>query len=111
MEYKNILEFAKKILSIPSPSGYTKEVINFLASYCKEKNYDYSFINNGNLEIDVKGESEYTICISGHVDTLGGMVSAILSNGTLKFDVVGGPILPTYDGEYCKVITRNGKVR
>ena len=29
-EYLNVLEFAKKILEIPSPSGYTKDAMDFL---------------------------------------------------------------------------------
>ena len=37
------------------------------------------------------------------------MVCAINGDGTLKFDRIGGPVLPTYDGEYCQVITRDGK--
>ena len=45
-----------------------------------------------------------------HVDTLGAMVRSIDSKGNLKFSVVGGPILPTYDGEYCYIITRDKKV-
>jgi putative aminopeptidase FrvX len=104
------LEFAKKILKIPSPSGYTKDVISFLANICKEKNLDHYITNKGNLIINLKGESNYTIGLSAHVDTLGAMVRSIDSKGNLKFSVVGGPILPTYDGEYCYIITRDKKV-
>lgn len=104
------LEFAKKILDIPSPSGYTKNVIDYLAKVTKEKNLDYHITNKGNLIIDMKGKSDYTIGLSAHVDTLGAMVKSIDGNGNLKFSVVGGPILPTYDGEYCYIITRDNKV-
>lgn len=104
------LEFAKKILEIPSPSGYTKNVINFLAEECKQRKLDYHITNKGNLIIEMKGKSSYTIGLSGHVDTLGAMVRSINPDGTLKFSVVGGPILPTYDGEYCYIITRNDKI-
>lgn len=104
------LEFAKKILKIPSPSGYTKDVISFLENICKEKNLDHYITNKGNLIINLKGESNYTIGLSAHVDTLGAMVRSIDSKGNLKFSVVGGPILPTYDGEYCYIITRDKKV-
>ncbi|MCK9470375.1 MAG: M42 family metallopeptidase [Bacilli bacterium] len=104
------LEFAKKILEIPSPSGYTKNIISYLANICKEKGLDYHITNKGNLVIEMKGENDYTIGLSAHVDTLGAMVRSIDSKGNLKFSVVGGPILPTYDGEYCYVITRDNKV-
>ena len=109
-DYNKIFAFAKEILSIPSPSGYTKKVINYLENLCKKENYQYEILTNGNLIITIKGKSDYTVGIGAHVDTLGAMVCAINANGTLKFDTIGGPSLPTYDGEYCQVITRENKV-
>ena len=38
------------------------------------------------------------------------MVRSINGDGTLRFTNIGGPILPTLDGEYCRIITRDGKV-
>lgn len=104
------LEFAKKILEIPSPSGYTNNIINYLSSICKEKGLDYHITPKGNLIIEFAGENDYTLGLSAHVDTLGAMVKSIDSKGNLRFSVVGGPILPTYDGEYCYIITRENKV-
>lgn len=106
--FTEILDFAKEILEIPSPSGYTKNIINHLVNICKENGYTHEVLNNGNLLIEVKGSDDYVLGLTCHVDTLGAMVSAINSDGTLKFSVVGGPILPTYDGEYCTVYTRSG---
>ncbi len=37
------------------------------------------------------------------MDTLGLMVRSIKSDGTLAFTNVGGPIIPTLDGEYCRI--------
>lgn len=108
-DYTKILDFSKKILSIPSPSGYTKNVINYLVDVCKQENYDYELLTNGNLIVTIKGQSDYVIGLGAHVDTLGAMVCAINGDGTLKFDTIGGPSLPTYDGEYCQIITRSGK--
>ena len=105
----NTLEFAKRILEIPSPSGYTKNVIAFLAEECKKKGVNHWVSNKGNLIIEFPGENDYTVGLSAHVDTLGAMVRSINSDGTIRFTVIGGPLLSTYDGEYCQVITRNGK--
>lgn len=52
---------------------------------------------------------EKTVALSAHVDTLGLMVRSITSDGQLKFTPVGGPLLPTLDGEYCTIYTRSGK--
>ena len=50
------------------------------------------------------------VATSAHVDTLGLMVRSIKGNGNLALTKIGGPIVPTLDGEYCKVVTRDNKV-
>lgn len=110
MNKEFILNFAKQILLIDSPSGFTSNIISFLEYFCKEKGLTYEKNKKGNLIITIKGKSDYVTGLSAHVDTLGAMVRSVKSDGTLAFTPIGGPILATYDGEYCKVYTRNGKV-
>ena len=107
--YKRILEFGKEVLSIPSPSGYTNNVVEFLLKECEKRNIPAYKSVNGNLIAEIKGESDYIVGLAAHADTLGAMVRSVKADGTLRFSVLGGPILPTYDGEYCTVITRDGK--
>ena len=38
------------------------------------------------------------------------MVRSIKSNGMLAVTNIGGPIIPTLDGEYCRIHTRDGRV-
>ncbi len=105
-----IYSMTKKIMAIDSPSGYCKNVVEFLKSEAKQLGYRTTQNEKGNLLIHVKGKNDRTIGISGHVDTLGLMVRSIKSDGTLAFTNIGGPILPTLDGEYCRIITRNNKI-
>ena len=105
-----ILKFAKEILSIDSPSGFTNSIISYLETICEEKGLTYERNKKGNLIITIKGKTDYVTGLSAHVDTLGAMVRSVKGDGTLSFTPIGGPILPTYDGEYCKVYTRDGKV-
>ena len=105
-----ILKKLKDIMAIDSPSGYTKEVIEYCEKEALALGYKTSKTKKGNLIIDGEGEDDYTIGFCAHVDTLGLMVRSIQSNGTLAFTPVGGPIIPTLDGEYCRVITRNQKI-
>lgn len=106
-----VLSVAKEILSIDSPSGYTKNAILKVGKYAKELGYEFSMTNKGNAMIFVEGNcTEKTIGVCAHVDTLGLMVRSITSDGTLLFSKVGGIALPTLDGEYCKIYTRSGKV-
>lgn len=105
-----VLEFAKTILNIDSPTGYCKDVIDFVEGEAKEMGYYTCRNEKGNLQIYVDGESEKTIGMCAHVDTLGLMVQSIKSDGTLAFTNIGGPIIPTLDGEYCRIITRDKNV-
>lgn len=105
-----VLEFAKTILNIDSPTGYCKNVIDFVEGEAKEMGFYTCRNEKGNLQIYVDGKSEKTIGMCAHVDTLGLMVRSIKSDGTLAFTNVGGPIIPTLDGEYCRIITRENKV-
>lgn len=110
MNKQYILDFTKKVLSIDSPSGYTKNVIEFLTQEATKLGYPCEQNKKGNLIVTVKGKTDNVIGLSSHVDTLGLMVRSINGDGTLRITTIGGPLLPTYDGEYCKVYTRDGKV-
>ncbi|MCL2610624.1 MAG: M42 family metallopeptidase [Defluviitaleaceae bacterium] len=105
-----VLNFAQKLLAIDSPSGYCMEAIKFVKEEVEKLGYTTSMNAKGNLIIDIPGESDKTVGLSAHVDTLGLMVRSIKSDGTLAFTPIGGPIIPTCDGEYCRIRTRDGKV-
>ncbi len=106
MDY--IMSFAKSILAIPSPSGYCKEVIDFVSAEAKRLGYGTTLTKKGNCLIEIPGKTAKVIGFSGHVDTLGAMVKSIKPNGDLKFTSIGGPIWPTIDGEYCTIASRSG---
>jgi len=99
-----------EILAIDSPSGYTQKVVATLKTYADEMGLENYLTNKGNLVISIPGASGKAVGISAHVDTLGLVVRGIRSDGTLSFSQVGGPILPTLDGEYCNIYTRCGKI-
>lgn len=105
-----ILKILKDIMAIDSPSGFTKEVIQYCQQEAKSLGYQTSKTKKGNLEIKIDGKDDYTIGFCAHVDTLGLMVRSIKNDGTLAFTNIGGPIIPTLDGEYCKIYTRDQKV-
>jgi putative aminopeptidase FrvX len=104
------IETLSKILSIDSPTGYTAKVIEQIKSYVNELGYENYCTNKGNLVVTIPGKSDKTVGISAHVDTLGLVVRGFNSDGTLSFEPVGGPIMPTLDGEYCNIYTRWGDI-
>lgn len=104
-----IFNFAKEILAIPSPSGYCRNVIERIRKESDAFGFSSELTKKGNAIITIPGKTDYILGLSGHVDTLGAMVRSISSDGAIHFTPVGGPIWPTMDGEYCTILTREGK--
>ena len=110
-KYKDFyFETAKELLQTPSPSGYYKEVMAVVKGYAEELGAEFYLTRKGCAILSVKGkDSSRTLGLAAHCDTLGAMIRGISANGELTFSKVGGPQLPTLDGEYCTIITRDGK--
>jgi len=104
-----ILDLAKEILQIPSPSGYPQEIIPRIIEEAKTYGLSTTKTKKGNLLITYPGRTDYTVGLSVHVDTLGAMVRSINAQGEIKFTTIGGPIWPTLDGEYCTIKTRDNR--
>jgi len=104
---ERVVEILREILDIPSPTGYTKEVLAGIERKLDEAGIKTRYTNKGALLAYNHPEPE--LVIAGHVDTLGAMVKGILSDGHLSFTKIGGLLLPTFEGEYCTIITRSGK--
>lgn len=111
MNKEYVLDFAKQLLSMDSPTGYTKHAIDFVKTEVEKLGFETEKNQKGNLLIHVKGKSnDKTIGFCAHCDTLGLMVRSIQADGTLAVTKLGGPIMATLDGEYCRIITRENKV-
>ncbi|MGN2369216.1 M42 family metallopeptidase [Clostridium cagae] len=106
-----ILKTAKEILEFNSPTGFCFDIMKKIEEIAKGFGYKFETTRKGCGIITVKGQSdEEVIGLSAHVDTLGAMVRSITSDGKLKFTLLGGPIVPTLDGEYCIIRNREGKL-
>ncbi len=106
MDY--ILQQLKTLTSIPSPTGYTKEVASYVFDALKGMGLDPNYSRKGNVEVTLGGSGK-PLLLAAHVDTLGAMVRAVKSNGRIRPTTLGGHQWTTADGENCMVITRHGK--
>lgn len=107
----SLIKTASSLLAIDSPSGYTDKASEFVLQTAKELGYPAYRNNLGNVIVPVESENnEESVALSAHIDTLGLMVRSITDNGHLMLTAVGSPILPTLDGEYCRIHTMEGKV-
>jgi len=102
-------ETAKKLFAAPSPSGYNREIMPVLREIALDSGCEFEMTKKGCALITVKGSGSGMLGACAHVDTLGAMVRSVSGDGKIKFTRVGGPILPTLDGEYCTVISRDGR--
>lgn len=106
-----VLKTAKEILEFHSPTGFCFDIMKDIESRAKGFGYEFETTNKGCGIITLKGKSDSKVVgLSAHVDTLGAMVRSITASGTLKFTLLGGPIVPTLDAEYCKIRTREGRI-
>ncbi len=101
----------KDIFGCDSPSGYYHNINLKLKEILTSLGYQVKFTNKGLVEVFIEGKShEKTVATSAHVDTLGLMVRSINADGTLRVTNIGGPLIPSLDGEYCKIVTRDNRV-
>lgn len=105
-----ILQNAAALLGQDSPSGFTRDAVALAEGIAQSAGYETSRPNRGGLMVHIPGrEAGTTVALCAHIDTLGLMVRSIAEDGSLRFTKVGGPVLPSLDGEYCTVVTRAGK--
>ncbi|WP_368986026.1 M42 family metallopeptidase [Caldifermentibacillus hisashii] len=108
---KETMELIQKLVSIPSPSGNTEKVIEFVEDFFKNLGVDTCRNRKGGLIATLKGKNNTKHrMLTAHVDTLGAMVKEIKSNGRLRLDLIGGFAWNSIEGEYCKIETASGKI-
>ncbi len=103
------VERAKELLAIDSPTGYTEHVVKRLCHIVSDLGYTPVVTEKGNVFVTVGGEGN-PICLAAHVDTLGGMVAEIKSDGRLRLTNIGGMNPNNAEAENVHVHTRDGNI-
>lgn len=109
MDY--VLEQTKKVLSIDSPTGYTREAADYVMNAYEAMGYHPVKTIKGGVLVEIGGtDDKDAILLEAHMDTLGAMVREIKGNGRLKLSPLGGMNPNNAEAENCRIITRfNGK--
>ena len=111
-EIDYIVKQLETLVNIPSPSGFTKQAIEYVEKEAADLGFETKRLRKGGTVIYVPGKNpgaDRVIGLSAHVDTLGAMVRSINSNGTLRLASIGGFMMESIESTYCKVHTREGK--
>lgn len=106
-----ILEIAQKLLAVDSPTGYTEKAAQYAMDLLSEMGYSPVRTVKGGVLVDLDGPSgasgaENGLLLEAHLDTLGGMVAEIKSNGRLKLTNIGGMNANNAECENVRIVTR-----
>ncbi|WP_124058011.1 M42 family metallopeptidase [Vaginisenegalia massiliensis] len=98
------LEAIKRLTEIPSPTGHTQAIIQYIAQDLASRGIAYQLTAKGGLMVSLTGQDDQRHrFVTAHVDTLGAMVRAIKADGRLKLDLIGGFTYHAIEGEYCTI--------
>ncbi len=104
----NITDSIKKLCSIPSPTGFTNTIEDYLKELFIEMGYKVYQTKKGSIRVLLGGEGN-PLLLSAHIDTLGAMVRSVKENGRLRITKLGGFPENNIEGENCLIHTRDGK--
>ncbi|MFC4803736.1 M42 family metallopeptidase [Filifactor villosus] len=106
-----ILEQAKNLLAIDSPSGFGAEVTSYLMEELKTMGVCAKMSTKGGVLANIPSKREdEAILFQAHCDTLGAMIHEIKGDGRLKLTNIGGMEANNAEAENVRIRTREGKV-
>lgn len=108
LDVRYSLDQTLRLLSIPSPTGYPRQVCDALVETLEGLDFSPRMLRKGGVVCTLGGEGR-PIVLASHVDTLGLMVRAVKPDGRLAFTCLGGPSLQAVETENVTVITRDGR--
>ncbi|HSP22752.1 MAG TPA: M42 family metallopeptidase [Planococcus sp. (in: firmicutes)] len=105
------LDLLKELAQIPSPSGYTMDIMKTIKNHLENWNVSYTETHKGAIIATIAGTGkEAHRLLTAHVDTLGAMVKEIKPSGRLKLSLVGGFKFNAIEGENCLIHKADGRI-
>jgi peptidase M42 family hydrolase len=98
------------LLNIPSPSGFSDQIVHYVGDALKRLEIDFSVTRRGAIQACLKGSDsklERAICV--HLDTLGAMTRMLKPNGRLAVAPVGHWSSRFAEGGRVTIFKRNGQ--
>ncbi len=110
----SIVDYVEKLINIPSPTGFTKEIQNYLIENAKQKSISITHTQKGAVIYHFESNNKNaTTLFSSHIDTLGAMVQEIknreIKDQTVRFSPIGGYPPAYVIGNYCTIHTFDGQ--
>lgn len=106
-----ILNQAKNLLNIDSPSGYGKKIMDYLIEELSKIGVNATKTVKGGVVAEIDGkDADNALLFEAHCDTLGAMIHLVKSNGRLKLTNIGGMNPNNAETENVRIITRKGEI-
>ncbi|MBP1848788.1 osmoprotectant NAGGN system M42 family peptidase [Rhizobium halophytocola] len=107
-----LLETLGKLLSIPSPTGYTDTVVRFVTRELEKMGLEAELTRRGAIRVVRQGSRrEGARAIVTHLDTLGAQVKALKDNGRLALVPVGHWSARFAEGARATIFAEKGAYR
>lgn len=105
-----LMQAFEKIVNTPSPVGYTIKLNPVLEEMAQNLGLSITYDNRSTAYIRINGKNtEKTILVGAHADTLGLMIYKIEKDGKLRVRQLGGCNFNNLEGETVYVHTRDGR--
>lgn len=101
-------EFMYEMLSTSSVSGNEQVLEKKVYDYMQNKVDAVTSDELSNVTAIVNPNEKFKVLLTGHVDEIGLMVTAVTQEGMLKVTNIGGIYTTTYPGHKVRVYTENG---
>ena len=100
--------YLQELTAIPSPTGFTREIADYLVKTIEGFGYEVTRTAKGRRECD-RSWCDHRQATLRHSpwDTLGAIVRAVKADGRLKLDRIGGFPWNMIEGENCTVHVAN----
>ncbi len=104
------LDFLKRLLSVPSPSGFEQPAQAIVRDYMKGIADEVSTDVHGNVIATLNPGAKTRVMLAGHVDEIGLMVTHVDDKGFIYFAAIGGVDVALVPGMRVHVHTKKGNV-
>lgn len=110
---KNKVRLLKDLISIPSPSGFEKDIVSYISkeiqNYLPKENITLDRQNN--LVVKIKGKSSNSIMLEAHADEIGFIVTNVDRYGFISLDYIGGGDYQILSARHLNILTDKGIVK
>lgn len=105
-----LLTILSRLLQIPSPSGFTNDIVRFVGEELSRLGIAFEITRRGAIRADLKGRRQSPDRgIVSHLDTIGAMVKRLKNNGRLELVPIGQWSSRFAEGARVRVFSDGGR--